>query len=120
MYCLNVYFANRIYNVAKFETEGVDMDITLTTKDADFILSFIRKDIVLLEERLKKLSTSRDNLMRHFNGLGKIEDGVDEEIKMLKKCSTLLGTEVENNLHDTISDLTHCIELLTVGSEVKA
>lgn len=89
------------------------MSITLTTKDADFILRFIRADLEKINERSKETEKSWERL----NAACKddIKDlpaimSIMEVAREAKKLSDNNATEIKESLQ-------HCIELLTWGSE---
>lgn len=90
------------------------MSISLTTKDADFILGFIRADLqrvvdntANLDESWKRLEAScTDNIkdLSFVQGLMKIAGDARQ-------------MAVSDN-NDIRKDLERCVELLTCGSEV--
>ena len=88
------------------------MDITITQKDADFILRFIRAD-------LKRVVDSSENLRNNYDRLEKsctenIKD-LPEVISMMKMATELKKTMDEDN-NELRKDLEKCIEILTIGS----
>ena len=91
--------------------------ITLSNEDADFILRFLRTDLDTLNNKLNKLSDSREELQKTYN---------ESEMKGTKLANVMMdiaekvATEAKNNMQEVKENLLHCIELLTVGSEVSA
>ena len=90
------------------------MNITLSTKDADFIIRFLRKDLEKVsnaENSLKERQTEFKNRIDELN--------VSESCPEMILVNGLL--DVSNNLieesEQTKNELCKCIELLTAGSE---
>ena len=91
------------------------MNITLSQKDADFILKYIRMDARRVDERLKSLKESEERLRDKCKAL-QLED--DSLAVALLEAASQAGTEVADEMNGLKKDFTRCIELLTVGSEV--
>lgn len=89
------------------------MSITLTPKDADFILRFIRADLEKINEASKESEKSWERL--NLACKDEIKDipavmSIMEVAREAKKLS-------DGNVREIKESLQHCIELLTWGSE---
>ena len=88
--------------------------ITLSTKDADFILKYIRADL----EKITEAYSLTEKKKREF-----IEELEKEDVKNDSFEGTMAKTLIDlaNAINTETSaikeDLTKCVELLTVGSE---
>lgn len=89
------------------------MSITLTTKDADFILRFIRTDL----EDVNKRSKEADESWERLNAA--CTDNIKDlpVITSMMKLAGIAKSESERNLTEVKAALEHCIELLTWGSK---
>ena len=86
-------------------------EIKLTTKDADFILSYIRDQIKEENEEWKEYLKEKDDIINHYKNDSLFSLFVnDEEIASSIKM-------VEDRHNNNISKLMKFIELLTIGSE---
>ena len=93
------------------------MEITLKSKDADFILRFLRTDLERLNASLNKLLESKDELQKTYNN-SEIKDSRLANVMM--DIAEKVTAETKEGMQEVKNDLLHCIELLTVGSEVSA
>lgn len=87
------------------------MEITLTSKDADFILKFIRAELVRLNDSALKLNHRQKELEAVYKDMKKSDYG-DTIVQLAKEVSTC----VSDNMNEVRRDLERCIELLTIGS----
>lgn len=91
------------------------MNITLTQKDADFILNYLRSNLQKTNEHFDFASEKEKELNDRFNA--------DEELKNDPFAQLLVGsvrkmqTEYDALYKQKTDILVKCIELLTVGSE---
>ena len=93
------------------------MDITLNTKDADFILRFLRTDLERINDSLSKLKDSKDELQKTYEK----SDLKDSRLaQVMMSIADEVATETTDGMEEVKGDLLRCIELLTVGSEVSA
>jgi len=93
------------------------MDITLNTKDADFILRFLRTDLERINDSLSKLKDSKDELQKTCEK----SDLKDSRLaQVMMSIADEVATETTDGMEEVKGDLLRCIELLTVGSEVSA
>ena len=93
------------------------MNITLNTKDADFILRFLRTDLDRLNASLDRLLDSREELQKTYDNSA-IKDTKLANVMM--DIAEKVTAETKEGMQEVKDDLLHCIELLTVGSEVSA
>ena len=91
------------------------MNITLTTKDADLILKYIRKDLERIIESDKKIAESKQRFVDCLDKNGIKKDSFSGRI-----AAELLdfSNEVEKTSAECRNELTQCIKLLTCGSEI--
>ena len=89
------------------------MEIKLTQKDADFILSFIRTDLKRLNDSIDKLNNREQKLI---DSAKELKD--DAVVEIVTKLAFEQGNLVKGGLEEIKNDLVHCVELLTIGSEV--
>lgn len=89
------------------------MSITLTPKDAEFILRFIRVDLEKINEASKESEKSWERLnlacKDEIKGIPAVMS-IMEVAREAKKLS-------DGNVREIKESLQHCIELLTWGSE---
>ena len=93
------------------------MNITLNSKDADFILRFLRTDLERLNDSLNKLLDSKEELQKTYNE-SQIKDSKLAQVMM--NIAEEVAAETKDGMQGVKNDLLKCIELLTVGSEVSA
>jgi len=93
------------------------MNITLNTKDADFILRFLRTDLDRLNASLDRLLDSREELQKTYDNSA-IKDTKLANVMM--DIAEKVTAETKEGMQEVKDDLLHCIDLLTVGSEVSA
>ena len=91
------------------------MNITLTQKDADFILKYIRADLQKVTETNVKLVERKKEFA---NELKKQDIREDSFAGSIAKSFLYISEEITNETDAIEKDLTKCVELLTVGSEV--
>ena len=89
------------------------MSITLTPKDADFILRFIRTDLEDVNKRFKEA----DESWKRMNAVCTDDIKNLPVITSMLKLAGIAKAESERNLNEVKAELEHCIELLTWGSE---
>ena len=89
------------------------MDIVLSQKDADFILSYLRADL----ERVSKIS---DDLIEKQKDLQNQLESQRSQMGLTKyfMCQGMLqiSNEMIKDSTETKSELMRCIEILTTGS----
>lgn len=90
------------------------MNITLTTKDADLILKYIRQDLERVIESDKKIAESKQRFIDCLENNGIKSDSFSGRI-----AAELLdfSSEVEKTSAECKTELTKCIRVLTCGSE---
>ena len=89
------------------------MSFTLTTKDADFILRFIRTSLEEVNKRFKEVDESWKRLNAACT-----DNIIDlSVVTSVMKLADIAKLESERNLTEVKAALEHCIELLTWGSE---
>ena len=93
------------------------MNSTLNTNDADFILRFLRTDLDRLNASLDRLLDSREELQKTYDNSA-IKDTKLANVMM--DIAEKVTAETKEGMQEVKDDLLHCIELLTVGSEVSA
>lgn len=91
--------------------------IQLNEKDADFILRFLRTDLEKINDRVNALLDSKDELQKTYEG-SDIKDSRIAQIMM--DIANEVTEETKEGMQEVKNELLHCIELLTVGSEVSA
>ena len=91
------------------------MNITITTKDADLILKYIRIDLERVIASDKKIAESKQKFVDCLEKNGIKGDSVSGRIanEILD-----LSSEVEKSSAECKSELTKCIKILTCGSEL--
>ena len=91
------------------------MNITLTTKDADLILKYIRQDLERVIESDKKIAESKQRFTECLE-----KEGIKQDSFSGRLAAELLdfSTEVEKKSAECKSELVKCIKLLTCGSEL--
>lgn len=88
--------------------------ITLSTKDADFILKYIRADL----EKITEAYSLTEKKKREFIEELKEEDVKDDSFEgTMAKTLIDLANAINIETSAIKEDLTKCVELLTVGSE---
>jgi hypothetical protein len=88
--------------------------ITLSTKDADFILKYIRADL----EKITEAYSLTEKKKREFIEELKEEDVKDDSFEgTMAKTLIDLANAINTETSAIKEDLTKCVELLTVGSE---
>ena len=93
------------------------MNIVLTPKDADFILKYLRFDLECINEKKEKLEKGKVELRSTYDE----SDIKDERMaKYLLDLAEVTADATLKGFDEIKKDLNHCIELLTVGSEVSA
>ena len=112
----NTYRTEKLSKII-IATVGGQMEITLNSKDADFILRFLRTDLERLNASLNKLLESKDELQKTYNN-SEIKDSRLANVMM--DIAEKVTAETKEGMQEVKNDLLHCIELLTVGSEVSA
>lgn len=89
--------------------------IQLNEKDADFILRFLRIDLERLNGNLNELQQSNDDLKETYEK-SSVKDSL--MAKYMMDLAEEVTSKTTAGLSEIKNDLIHCIELLTVGSEV--
>lgn len=89
------------------------MEIKLTSKDADFILKFIRADLQRICDTSAKIRGKQSELEEIYEKSEKTEL-IKHIWDMAKEAGDLVSEDIDNARHD----LERCVELLTCGSEV--
>ena len=88
--------------------------ITLSNKDADFILKYIRADL----EKITEAYSLTEKKKREFIEELKEEDVKDDSFEgTMAKTLIDLANAINTETSAIKEDLTKCVELLTVGSE---
>lgn len=88
--------------------------IVLSTKDADFILKYIRADL----EKITEAYSLTEKKKREFIEELKKEDVKDDSFEgTMAKTLIDLANAINTETSAIKEDLTKCVELLTVGSE---
>lgn len=90
------------------------MNITLTAKDADFILKYLRTDLERVSECTNKIVEKQNRFREQIK-----ESGLEDDCAAMMLADGLLSESEEMiaESEDIKKDLTKCIELLTCGSE---
>lgn len=90
------------------------MNIILTQKDADFILSYIRADLQKITETNVKLVERKKEFVSELEKQGVNADSFAGNVA---KNLLSFSEELTNTTDKIEKDLVRCVELLTVGSE---
>lgn len=93
------------------------MNITLTMKDADFILKYLREKLQNLNENFRLADEKEKEISRMFNENEDIKNNLIARLAM----DSVKKEHVEfSEYHKAQSDiLIKCIELLTIGSSIE-
>ena len=89
------------------------MEIKLTSKDADFILKFVRADLQRVCETSAQIRGKQSELEEIYEKSDKTEL-MKHVLDMARQAGDLVSEDMVKVRHD----LERCVELLTVGSEV--
>ena len=93
------------------------MEIRLTTKDADFILTYLRSDLERLNDNCDKVHANEKRLEKLRFKVCK--DGNEAEKTFVEITAKALEKDIAeyNRLYQEHTDkIVKCIELLTIGS----
>lgn len=91
------------------------MNITLSQKDADFILKFLRADLERVSSSNVEIKEKQIEFKKEISELNLQSDSCPEMI--LVKNLLDLSSDMLNESLDIEKDLCRCIELLMMGSK---
>ena len=92
------------------------MNITLSHKDADFILKYLRADLERVNKCGSDLTEKRNNYKEKIDKCSSVVSGPE---LILANGLIEVADEMLEESEEIKKDLLRCIELLTVGSEVE-